>query len=302
MEFHQLRDFVAVATTGSFSEAASKCRVAQPSLSKAIQRLEVEVGDKLFIRLKRRAVLTPAGEMLLKHANRILTEIEKVKREIAEAHGLRRGTVSVGVLPTIAPYFLPRVISQFREACPGLEIIIRESTTADLLKLVDACELDLALVTLPIRNDDRIETQVLFTEELVLAVPSKHPLAVKEKIRLVDLDKEQFILMQEDDRLGNQILSSIGQTDSHLNVVLRSSQIETIQSLVMAGVGIAFVPHTAKIGGRTPLVYRSMERPRPMRTIIVGWRKGREFTRAAAEFLKHLQQVGKAFDQTATPS
>lgn len=101
MDIHQLKDFFAVAIAGSFSQAALKCRVAQPSLSKAVQRLEVEVGEKLFIRLKRRSVLTPAGEITLKRAMRILNEVEEMKREVGDTHGLRRGSVSVGILPTI---------------------------------------------------------------------------------------------------------------------------------------------------------------------------------------------------------
>lgn len=294
MEFHQLRDFVAVAATGSFSEAAKKCRVAQPSLSKAIQRLEVEVGDKLFIRLKRRAVLTPAGEMLFKHANRILMEVEELKREIADAQGLRRGTVTVGVLPTIAPYFLPRVIEQFAEACPAVEVVIHEETTAGLLKLVETCELELAIICLPI-NRTSFETQVLFTEELLLVVPSKNPLAVKEKVYATDLRNERFILMNDSHCLSDQVLNFSTKNDLRLHVVLRSSQIETIQSLVMTGLGISLAPQMAKVGQRTPLVYRSLEKPKPTRTLAVIWRKGRELTRAAAEFLKHLRQVANAY-------
>ena len=290
MDINQLRDFVAVANCGSFSQAAVKCRVAQPSLSKAVQRLEAEVGEKLFIRLKRRTVLTPAGEIALKRANRILNEVEELRREVGETHGLRRGSVNLGVLPTIAPYFLPRVVSRFTEACPGLEIVIHEDMTVNLLRMIDVCELDLGIMSLPISSDG-FERETLYTEELLLAVPAKHPLAVKEKVSLTDLEKERFILMKEGHCLGDQILSFCTQNDLRLQIVLRSSQIETIQSLVMAGLGMSLVPQMAQISGKTPLVYRSLEKPKPTRTNIVVWRKGREHTRAAAEFLKHLRQT-----------
>src|SRR6266540_1809079 len=297
MEIHQLRDFVAVASTGSFSQAAKKCRVAQPSLSKAIQRLEAEVGEKLFIRLKRRAILTPAGEALLRRATRVLNEIEQAKRELTETNVLQRGTVNIGVLPTIAPYFLPRVITQFTEACPSLEVVIHEDMTANLLKMIDACDLDLALLSLPI-PEEGCEQEVLFKEELLLAVPSKHPFAVKEKVCLADLENERFILMKDGHCLGDQILSFCTKNDLRLQIMLRSSQIETIQALVMAGLGMSLVPQMARISGRTPLVYRSLEKPTPTRTIVVIWRKGREHTRATAEFLKHLQQSAKASRET----
>jgi LysR family hydrogen peroxide-inducible transcriptional activator len=143
MDINQLRDFVAVANAGSFSQAALKCRVTQPSLSKAIQRLEAELGEKLFVRLKRRTVLTPAGEIALKRVVRVLNEVEEMRRDLGDTHGLRRGTVNVGALPTIAPYFLPHVISRFAEACPGLELVVHEDILLD--RSVRCClALDLA--------------------------------------------------------------------------------------------------------------------------------------------------------------
>ena len=297
MDIHQLKDFIAVANAGSFSQAALKNRVAQPSLSKAVQRLEAEVGEKLFIRLKRRSVLTPAGEIALKRAMRILNEVEEMRREVGETHGLRRGSVNVGVLPTIAPYFLPHVISRFAEACPGLEIMIHEDMTVNLLRMIDVCELDFGIMSLPISTDG-FEREALFTEELLLAVPSKHPLAVKEKVSVEDLVSERFILMKEGHCLSEQILSFCSQNELRLRIILRSSQIETIQSLVMAGLGMSLVPAMSKISGKTPLVYRSLEKPKPMRTNVVVWRKGREHSRAAAEFLKHLRQTVQAQRET----
>lgn len=298
MDLNQLRDFVAVANCGSFSQAAAKCRVAQPSLSKAVQRLEAEVGERLFIRLKRRSVLTPAGELALKHATRILSEAEEMRREIGETHGLRRGSVSVGALPTIAPYLLPHVISRFTEACPGLELTIHEDMTANLLEMIEACELDFGIMSLPIPTEG-FERELLFTEELLLAVPSKHPLAVKEAVSVMDLADERFILMKEGHCLGDQLLSFCTDNQFRMRVVLRSSQIETVQSLVMTGLGMSLVPQMAKISGKTPLVYRSLSEPKPMRTNVIVWRRGREHTRATAEFLKHIRQTVQAQHATS---
>lgn len=297
MEFHQIRDFLAVASTGSFSGAAKKCRVAQPSLSKAIQRLEDELGEKLFIRLKRQAVLTPAGEILQRRATRILTEVEQTKRELEDTHGLRRGKVNVGVLPTISPYFMPRVLAQFTQKFPTLEIVIVEETTADLLKLIESWELDLALVSLPI-SENGLAKETLFREELLLTVPSKHPLAIKTKVEVKDLESERFILMKEGHCLADQVLTFCEDNELHLQIVLKTSQIETVQSLVMAGLGISLVPQMARISGRIPLVYRSVENPKPTRTVTAIWRKDREHTRAASEFLNHLRRTAQAFVET----
>jgi LysR family transcriptional regulator, hydrogen peroxide-inducible genes activator len=300
MELHQLRDFVAVANLGNFHEAAKHCHVAQPSLSRAIQRLEVEVGETLFVRTKRRVTLTPAGQLLYQRAKRIIAEIVEAKREVAETSGLRKGIVSVGVLPTIAPFFLPRAVSQFTEACPGVEIVIHEGTADDLLRLVENCELDLSIVTAPVK-DDHLESRELFTEQLLLTVPSNHLLAVKEDVRLVDLDKERFILMKDGPHPGDYIVKFCQDNGVVPQIVLRSSQIETIQSLIMAGLGISLIPQMAKINGRIPLVYRPLDKPKPTRTVGVVLRKGKPPTRGAGEFLKHLEQTAKAYRETLPP-
>src|SRR5213593_3075622 len=110
MEMHQFRYFIAVAKTGSFSRAAEECHVSQPSLSQQILKLEDELGEKLFERLRRRTVLTAAGELFRQRAERIAQEVEEARREVHDVGGLLRGRVEFGVLPTIAPYVLPPVI------------------------------------------------------------------------------------------------------------------------------------------------------------------------------------------------
>src|SRR5579864_5857136 len=107
MEMHQLRYVVAVARAGNFSRAAEQCHVSQPSLSQQIQKLEDELGERLFVRMKRAAKLTPSGEVFLRRAVRILEEVSAAQREATEAKDLLRGAMAIGVLPTIAPYLLP---------------------------------------------------------------------------------------------------------------------------------------------------------------------------------------------------
>src|SRR5271163_3707207 len=135
MEMHQLRYVVAVARTRNFSRAAEQCRVSQPSLSQQIRKLEDELGERLFDRMKREAKLTSHGETFLRRAVRILEEVDAAKREATDAQDLLRGTLTIGVLPTIAPYLLPDVMAQFTEKFPGVEIVLQEDTTARLLKL-----------------------------------------------------------------------------------------------------------------------------------------------------------------------
>jgi LysR family transcriptional regulator, hydrogen peroxide-inducible genes activator len=293
MELHQLRYVVAVARAGNFSRAAEQCHVSQPSLSQQIQKLEQELGERLFTRLPRRAKLTTAGEAFLPRAQRVLAELELAQREARDGRELVSGAVVVGVLPTIAPYLLPPVIAAFAKAFPQVEVVVQEETTTRLLKLGSAGELDLLIASLPIA-DDRFEQEELFREELLLALPSGHPLAKRDTLRLADLDRERFILMKEGHCLGDQVLDFCRRRDFHPQVSCRSGQIETVQALVQAGLGVSLVPRMA-VGtarGRTP-VYRSFATPKPTRAIATLWPRQRPLSRAAAAFLQELRQSAK---------
>jgi LysR family hydrogen peroxide-inducible transcriptional activator len=288
MEMHQLRYVVAVARTKNFSRAAEQCHVSQPSLSQQIHKLEEELGGRLFERLKREAKLTAAGEAFVRRAGRILEEADAAKREAHDTRALLRGTVAVGVLPTIAPYLLPEVIVRFNQRYPGVEVIIHEDTTARLLKLALACDIDFAIASMPL-HDARFDTRELFAEELLLAVPSGHPLATKRSIGSSDLETERLIVMKEGHCLGEQVLSFCERRAMHPNISIRSAQVETIQSLVRAGVGLSLIPKMAVMNGKTDApVYRSFSAPRPERSIVVAWPKPRPLSRAAQEFIKEV--------------
>jgi len=288
MEIQQLRYVVAVARTGNFSRAAEQCHVSQPSLSQQIQKLEDELSERLFDRMKRAVKLTPHGEAFLRRAVRILEEVEAAKREATDAKELLRGVMTVGVLPTIAPYLLPDVMAEFMEKYPGVEIVIQEDTTARLLKLALAYEIDFALASRPIQ-DERLEVKELFAEELLLALPPGHPLARKRTVSAADLEKERLIVMKEGHCLGDQVLRFCDRRDLHPKISFRSAQLETIQSLVIAGLGISLIPAMAAQTERSELPeYRSLSAPRPHRKIVAVWPKQRPPGRAANEFLKMI--------------
>ena len=286
MEMHQLRYVVAVARGRNFTRAAEQCHVSQPALSQQIQKLEDELGERLFDRSKREAKLTPHGEAFLRHAVHILEEAETARREASDAKHLLSGTVTVGVLPTIAPYLLPNVLRDFTEKYPGLEIIVQEDTTARLLKHMLVYEADFVLVSHPIQ-DERLEVRRLFTEELLLALPPGHPLTRKRKIAAADLEGERLIVMQEGHCLGDQVRRFCDRRDLHPQISFRSPQLETIQALVCAGLGISLIPAMARQTRREDLpAYRSLQPPRPERQIIVAWPKQRPPGRGAIELIK----------------
>jgi len=286
MEMHQLRYVVAVARTGNFSRAADQCHVSQPSLSQQIKKLEDELGERLFDRMKREAKLTQPGEAFLRRAVRILEEVDAARREATDARDLLRGPVTVGVLPTLAPYLLPDVLAAFTEKYPGVAVEVQEDTTARLLILALAYEIDFALASLPIQ-DARLAVRELFTEELLLALPPGHPLTHKRTVAVADLDGERLIVMKEGHCLGDQVLGFCDRHDLKPRISLRSSQLETIQALVSAGLGISLIPAMAARSDREDLPeYRSLQSPRPERKIVALWPKQRPPGRAATEFLK----------------
>jgi LysR family hydrogen peroxide-inducible transcriptional activator len=288
MEMHQLRYVVAVAQTKNFSRAAEQCHVSQPSLSQQILKLEYELGERLFDRMKRQVKLTVAGEVFLRRALRILEEADSAKREAKDATDLLRGTVTLGVLPTIAPYLLPEVMTEFMEKYLGVEIVVQEDTTVQLLKLLVTCEIDFALASQPI-SGSQLEVRELFTEELLLALPPGHRLTRKRTVNVCDLEHERLIVMKEGHCLGDQVLRFCERRDLHSNVSFRSAQIETIQSLVCAGMGLSLIPAMAANTGRgNRPEYRSLQSPKPERKIVAVWPKQRPPGRAASEFLKMI--------------
>jgi LysR family hydrogen peroxide-inducible transcriptional activator len=287
MEMHQLRYAVAVARAGNFSRAAEQCHVSQPSLSQQIQKLEEELGERLFERTKREARATRHGEAFLSRALRILEEVDALKREAEDAKNLVTGSVTIGVLPTIAPYLLPKAISAFAAKFPGVGMIVQEETTSRLLGLLNIHEVDVALISPPF-PPGQLETRHLLTEDLLLALPPGHPLVQKRRIPASLLEGEQMILMKEGHCLGEQVLSFCNRSDLRPAVSFRSPQLETIQALVRAGMGISLIPAMAcSSRGKTSPEYRRIT-PKPERTIVAAWPKQRPPGRAAAEFLNVL--------------
>ena len=168
MEIHQLTYFVAVAETGSFSRAAERCNVAQPSLSQQIQKLEQELGEPLFDRLPRKVVLTDAGRMLLPRAVNILGDLHDIKHTLNQNTDAGHGLLNVGFIPTIAPFVLPRVIKRFSQELPNARLSVQEDLTEALVRnLVDG-KLDVGITSMPIRHR-LIRTEELLTEPRLVA-------------------------------------------------------------------------------------------------------------------------------------
>jgi LysR family hydrogen peroxide-inducible transcriptional activator len=286
MEIHQLRYFLAVASTGSFSRAAELCHVAQPSLSQQIQKLERELKERLFDRERQGAVLTEAGERLLPRAERALGELQAAQQEIRDLRGQVSGPLRLGVLPTIAPYFLPRVLPAFLAEHPAVELSVYEETTQHLVQGLRDRDLDLALASPPLPA--ALDSQAIFSEELLVALPPGHRLAGEEEIPLDHLRDEAFILLHESHCLGEQALVYCHKNELRPRVSCRGEQLETVKQLIAAGLGVSLLPAMACAAKEETLVYRRMSEPRPSRAIHFLWGRQQSLSRAARAFRRFV--------------
>src|SRR5216683_673921 len=153
MELHQLRYFVAVAEERHFTKAARGLRIAQPSVSRAIRVLEDELGTPLFHRMKGNVALTPAGEIFLPWARRVLVDVDGATEEVRELADLRRGRLAVGATPSLTITLLPPALAKFHDAFPGIHLVVHEAGSRDLVAELEQGALDVALVIMPLRHE-----------------------------------------------------------------------------------------------------------------------------------------------------
>jgi LysR family transcriptional regulator, hydrogen peroxide-inducible genes activator len=290
MEIHQLRYFVAVADLGSFTRAAEKCLVAQPSLSQQIIKLERELRQPLLERLGRTVRLTEAGLALYTQAVSVLAAVDDIRERVTAASAPGSGTINVGAIPTIAPYLLPPLLKSYRKRFPRASMALHENLTEFTVRGCLEGELDVGVIaSLP--ESDLLHTEPLFDEELLLALPPKHPLIKKRSITLEDVADEPFVLMNEIHCLGEQIMGFCKQQGCLPVVRCRSAQLLTIQELVALGHGVSLIPAMSRDMDRgRRCEYRSLADPKPTRTIRLIWHKDRYQSPLVKAFIEMLRQ------------
>ena len=240
MEMHQLRYFIAVADEGSFSRAAQKVHVAQPSLSQQIQKLEAELGQPLFDRLPRAVLLTETGKRFREFAQQILANVADAQRCVDECKGRAVGRLVIGAIPTIAPYLLPRLLRQFQSKHPKVTVEVVEDVTESLERRMDDGEVDLGLVSTVESRD--LSSESLGEEALLVAVPTGHRLAKKERVTWRDLKQERFLALHRAHCLSRQVQELCSGGGLHPELAARGAQLITIVRMVRAGLGLSLVP------------------------------------------------------------
>jgi LysR family transcriptional regulator, hydrogen peroxide-inducible genes activator len=263
--------------------------VTQPSLSQQIIKLEKELGHKLFHRLGRKAVLTEAGFAFVERARRILFEVEDATKELGDSPTFER-RITVGAIPTLAPFLLPDLILRSKKRHPNLQVNIREDFKTTLIRDLLQGDLDLALVSVPVESPS-IQVEVLWKEPLILVVAKDHPLATKKKVTGADLANETFILLGSSSSLAAQVRLFCGDHHFEPRIGSRCAQIATVKALVGTGAGISILPAVARTKeDASSLVYVTLSDAAPFREIAVLRHMQRYQSRGAEQFLALLRE------------
>ncbi|MEO0530493.1 MAG: hydrogen peroxide-inducible genes activator [Planctomycetota bacterium] len=269
MDTDQLRQFLTVARLGNITRAAEEHGLSQPAISRSIQRLEEELGRPLFERRPRSVALTDAGVLFQSRAQQVLGLLDDTRAQLADDG--ETGRLRIGAIPTVAPYFLPGFLREFAEAFPKASLIVHEDTTDNLLHRCKQGEIDLAVLALPIAAK-YVDTVELFSEELLLVVADEHPLATKPRVRAADVEPHPFVLLDEAHCLSDSVFSFCRQKAFQPLVVERTSQLTMVQELVALDHGVSMIPAMARrLDASDTRVYRSLDGPKPTRTIAAAW-------------------------------
>ncbi len=287
MELGQLRYLVALAEERHFTRAAAREHIAQPALSQQIRRLEEEVGLALVERTTRRVAVTDAGEVLVGRARRILAELDAAHTELQALRGLTTGHVSVGAMHTMGPVDLSLVLALFHSRHPAVELTVREESSEDLAEMLRVDELDLAFLSVTERIESHgLGLHQLLREELVVIVAPEHPLGKRRRVRMAELEGEQFISFREGARL-RELLTTAGRSAGfEPEVKLESNESQRIRRLVARGMGVAILPRSDAVAPGAEVSILTLAHPSLSRDITLAWREGRRHPPAAAELLE----------------
>ncbi|HET9111116.1 MAG TPA: LysR family transcriptional regulator [Ktedonobacterales bacterium] len=282
MEWQQLEYFAVVARMEHFTRAAELLALSQSALSRAMARLEVELGAPLFERQGRRVRLTRYGRAFLVYAERALQAVEAGKREVADMVGPEHGVVAVAFLRTLGAQMLPDALRAFRDEHPEVRFRITQSHSSALLDLLMDGKVDLCLFSPP---EDRpgMRWEPLLTEDLYVVVAADHPLASRESVRLAELAEEPLVLLKPGygmRRITDALCREAGFTP---RVAFEGEDAESVTGLASAGLGVGFIPALA-VNDRSNVRYLRVSAPRAQRIIALAWMEGRYLSAAATLF------------------
>ncbi|QEL56097.1 hydrogen peroxide-inducible genes activator [Chromobacterium paludis] len=293
MTLTELRYIVAVARERHFGRAAQSCFVSQPTLSIAIKKLEDELGVTLFERGGQEVAVTEIGERIIEQSQRVLEEADAVKRLAGEHQNELAGPLKLGVIFTISPYLLPRLIPALRILAPDMPLILEENYTSRLAEMLKRGEVDAIIVADPF-EETGIEAWPLYDEPFVVATPKGHPWEKQPSIEPCQLSEESVLLLSPGNCFRDQVLQACSELSSrpaqghNLASTLQGSSLNTIRHMVASGMGVTVMPATSVgPGDESLLSVVPFSQPAPQRRVLLVTRK--QFFRKKA--IETLQQA-----------
>jgi len=275
----QLQYLKLLAEHGAFGRAAEAAHVTQPTLSAGIQELERTLGAPVVDRARTGVILTGVGEAALKRAETILNEADEMVQEARRAGQPLTGRFRLGVIPTVAPFLLPRVLPLLRLRYPDLRLFLREDLTSRLITALKAGQLDAALIALPY-DTAGLETAHVAEDELVAALPANHPLTRQAATPPEALEGEEMILLEDGHCLREHALAACGLKPPRTggeDGPFAATSLPTLVQMVGSGLGVSFLPAMAVEAGLTDqaaVTIRPLAAEHPSREIVVAWRSG----------------------------
>ena len=297
----QLECLVAVADHGSFRKAATALGISQPALSAQVQAVEDLLAVQVFERDRRSVLVTPAGEEIVGRARLALESIDAVSDAARRRSEPLVGPLRLGVIPTVAPYWLPALLPAVRKRFPRLELILREDQTARLLAQLASGQIDAALVALPVPGD--VTCAQIAREDFLLAAPRGASLLKKRgRLSEKDLEDETVLLLEDGHCLRDQALAVCERGGAVESMEVRATSLPTLVQMVAGGMGVTLLPEAAAdalVQPRGPVEVAALGKPPPGRTLGLAWRTSsarlREFrllaevmTEEATRFLAKL--------------
>lgn len=271
MTFVQLEYIVAVDTYRHFATAAGHCFVTQPTLSMQVQKLEEELGLKIFDRSKQPVMPTEAGREVIEQARRILAEKQVITEIVQSKKGVLTGELHIGIIPTLAPYLLPLFIPAFTTKYPQIKLVVNELTTESAVAWLRGGRIDVGILVTPLQEKG-IREQVLFYEELLVYVSRKNAAWKKTYMLAQDIDPNKLWLLEEGHCFRSQIvrlceLRKASREGSHFDY--EAGSLETLRRLVELNDGITILPELAALDltAKQRQLIRHFKRPAPMREV-----------------------------------
>jgi LysR family hydrogen peroxide-inducible transcriptional activator len=302
----QLRYLTALARHRHFGRAAEDCAVTQPALSMQVRELEREIGAELVERRAGEIALTETGREVAQRAEQILAAARDLI-DFARHRGVLIGALRLGIIPTLAPYMLPRVLPLLQNAYPQLRLDVRETRTDVLLRELATGELDAVMVALPAEAND-LETLRLFRDPFLLAVPADDPALRNHRVAVKDVDQRRLILLEEGHCLRQQALAFCGALAGDTPTRLGATSLTTVMQMVANGFGVTLLPEIAAEvevrDGRVKLL--RFADPQPARTIGLAWRRTsprkRDFAALGQIIAQTVSQSAKRHRSENAPS